>query len=247
MTETGPSVSNGRKRKRFQHRPAVQQILASLIASYIRLVDRTGRWRVTAPSATAALVRNGGPFIGASWHGRFMMIYPAWRRLLVELGQEQMRHAHVMTSAHGDGQLIQFASKRFGMKPLWGSSRRGGVSALIRARRVLREGDIVVMTPDGPRGPRMRAHAGVAYLAADNDVPVIPITFAARRQKTLRSWDRFMLVWPFASGVLAFGEPILPRPEEDTESFRCRIEAEMIRFALDVDRSEGLEAVEPAN
>ena len=72
------------KRVRWHHRPKVRRFLAGLIASYIRVVDRTGRWKVSVPPATATLIREGQPFIGAFWHGRLLMIYPAWRRLLIE-------------------------------------------------------------------------------------------------------------------------------------------------------------------
>ncbi len=245
MARAGSAITKAPKRVRWHHRPKVRNVLASLIAGYIRLVDRTGRWKLSVPPATAALIREGRPFIGAFWHGRLLMIYPAWRRLLIELGQEQRRQPYVISSSHGDGQLIQFAVNRFGLKTLWGSSRRGGAKVLREAQRVLSEGDIIVMTPDGPRGPRMRAQPGIAYLSGSADVPVVPITFATRRERVLGSWDRFKLVWPFASGVLAFGEPLVPAMASDTESRRREIEAHMIAFARDIDLAEGLEPVEP--
>lgn len=245
METVGLAISARPKRVRWHHRPWMRRILAGLIAGYIRLVDRTGRWDVICPPETAALIREGRPFIGAFWHGRLLMIYPAWRRLLVELGENQKRQPHAIISAHGDGQLIELATNRFGMKALWGSSRRGGADVMRKAKRVLAEGDIIVITPDGPRGPRMRAKTGIAHLAGKAGVPVVPFTFAARRQHSFNSWDRFTLVWPFASGVLAFGEPLHLSDAADAESERRRIEERMIAFATEVDRSQGLEPVEP--
>jgi len=246
MESVGLAAAVPPKRVRWHHRPWVRRILAVLIAGYIRLIDRTGRWEVTFPPATADLIREGRPFIGAFWHGRLLMVYPAWRRLLAKLGERQRRQPYIISSAHGDGQLIQLAVNRFGARTLWGSSRRGGAKVLREAKRVLDEGDIIVMTPDGPRGPRMRAQPGIAYLAGSANVPVVPVTFAARRQRTLKSWDRFMLVWPFASGVIAFGEPVLLAEGGDTESRRLHIEDHMIAFACAVDRAEGLEPIQPA-
>ena len=246
MDRAGPAIAAVPRKLRWHHRPWVRHLLAGLIAGYIRLIDRTGRWQVAFPPATADLIREGRPFIGAFWHGRLLMIYPAWRRLLAELGESQRRQPYVISSAHGDGQLIQLATNRFGLKTLWGSSRRGGAKVLREAQRVLSEGDIVVMTPDGPRGPRMRAQPGIAYLAASANVPIVPITFATQRQRTLGSWDRFMLVWPFASGILAFGEPVAAMEGGDTESQRLRIEERMIAFANEIDRMQGLEPLEPA-
>ncbi|MEM9627558.1 MAG: lysophospholipid acyltransferase family protein [Pseudomonadota bacterium] len=243
----GSAITKAPKRVRWHHRPKVRHVLAGLIAGYIRLIDRTGRWNVNVPPATAALIRDGRPFIGAFWHGRLLMIYPAWRRLLIELGQDQRRQPYVISSSHGDGQLIQLAVNRFGLKTLWGSSRRGGAKVLREAKQVLSAGDIIVMTPDGPRGPRMRAQPGIAYLSGSVGVPVVPITFATRRERILGSWDRFKLVWPFASGVLAFGEPLAPTAGSDTESRRRAIEAHMIAFARDIDLAAGLEPIEPGD
>ncbi|MEZ5931376.1 MAG: DUF374 domain-containing protein [Alphaproteobacteria bacterium] len=250
MTSIGPAIAAPEKRVRWHHRPLARRLLAILIAAYIRLIDRTGRWELDIDPGTAALIRDGRPFIGAFWHGRLLMIYPAWRRLLADVGGQTgskaaKRQPYVISSAHGDGQLIQLAVNRFGLKTLWGSSRRGGVKVLREALRVLEEGDIVVMTPDGPRGPRMRAQPGIAYLAGNAGAPVVPITFASPHQRTFGSWDRFMLVRPFARGRLAFGAPVMPLEGDDTESRRLRIERCMIDFAQQIDRKEGLEPIQP--
>ena len=241
-----PAIAAPRKKVRWHHRPMVRRVLAAMIAGYIRLIDRTGRWDVVAPPSTRALIREGRPFVGAFWHGRLLMVYPAWRRLVAEIGGTGGRQTYVISSSHGDGQLIQLAVNRFGIKTLWGSSRRGGVKVLREARRVLEEGNIVVMTPDGPRGPRMRAQPGIAYLAGSANVPVVPVTFAAKRHRTFQSWDRFMLVWPFTSGVLAFGEPVLPTEHSETESRRRHIEERMIALSKEIDQREGLEPIQPA-
>lgn len=245
MGNAKPMSRAPRTRVRWHHRPQVRRLLASLIAGYIRLVDRTGRWELTAPPTTRSLIREGKPFVGAFWHGRLLMVYPAWRRLLAELGDAQTRQTHVISSSHGDGQLIQLAVNRFGMKTLWGSSRRGGVKVLREARRVLEEGDIVVMTPDGPRGPRMRAQPGIAYLGGQAKVPIVPFTFAAKRHQTINSWDRFTFVWPFTGGVLAFDEPLFLSEGHDTESHRQQIEARMIAFSREVDQREGITPILP--
>ncbi len=237
----------GRQRIRWHHRSWAQVPLAWLAAAYIRLVDRTGRWQIRYAPATGELIRAGKPFIGAFWHGRLLMVYPAWRSLLADLGIAERRQTYVINSTHGDGRLIQRATERFGAKTLWGSSRRGGAKVLREAKRVLRDGQIVVMAPDGPRGPRMRSQPGIAYLASSTRVPVVPVTFAVRRQRTLNSWDRFVLVWPFARGTLAFGEPINLPAEGDFESNRLLIENRMIAFAAEVDRIEGVDPIRPAS
>ena len=74
--------------------------------------------------------------------------------------------------------------------------------------RVLGRGDMVVITPDGPRGPRRRAAPGVAQLAALAGVPVLPCAARTSRLRVLPSWDRMLLPLPFARGVLVLGPPV---------------------------------------
>lgn len=234
------------QRVRWQHRPWVSASLAWLAATYIRLIDRTGRWQLDFSEATADLVRTGKPFIGAFWHGRLLMSYPAWRSLLAKLGVAEKPELYIISSVHGDGRLIQRAAGLLGARTLWGSSRRGGAKVLREAQKVLEDGHVLVITPDGPRGPRMRLQPGIAYLARSANVPVVPITFATKRQRTLNSWDRFMLVLPFARGTIAFGDPIDLAEGGDTESCRTLIEERMIALSISVDRAQGIDPIQPA-
>ncbi len=235
-----------RQRVRWHHRPRVSSALAWLAAGYIRLIDRTGRWQLDYTPATKELISGGKPFIGAFWHGRLIMSYPAWRALCARLGVTTRPDLYIISSTHGDGQLIQRAASRLGAKTIWGSSRRGGAKVLREAQRILQDGSILVITPDGPRGPRMRLQPGTAFLARSINVPVVPITFATKCQRTFESWDRFMLVLPFAQGRIAFGDPIELPEEGDTESHRLLIEERMIALSTKVDLAEGIDPVQPA-
>jgi lysophospholipid acyltransferase (LPLAT)-like uncharacterized protein len=70
----------------------------------------------------------------------------------------------------------------------------------------------VLITPDGPRGPRRQAAPGVAQLAALSGAQVVPLGGATSAQRRLGSWDRMMFPLPFGRGVLVCGAPIaVPR------------------------------------
>ncbi len=235
-----------RQRVRWHHHPWISSALAWLAASYIRLIERTGRWQVQYTPATEGLIRSGEPFICAFWHGRLIMSFPAWQALLAKLSVSEHPDLYVMISTHGDGQLIHQVAHKFGAKTLWGSSRRGGLRALLQAQKALEDGNIVAITPDGPRGPCMRSQPGAAYLSTKTRVPVVPMTFATKRQRVLKSWDRFMLVLPFARGMIAFGDPIEPAGDSDIESLRALIEERMINLSKEIDQVQGIMPVQPA-
>ena len=72
----------------------------------------------------------------------------------------------------------------------------------------LQDGDIVVVTPDGPRGPPRVAEGGTAALAALSGAPVLPCAGRLRHQVRIGSWDRMILPLPFGRGVLVCLEPL---------------------------------------
>ena len=217
-----------------------------LAASYIRLVHRSGRWRLQYDPATAELVRARRPFIGAFWHGRMLMVDPAWRALVAELQVHDPLQPCVVSSSHPDGRFMARATVHLGHRSVVGSTKHGAVGLLRAVRRVLADGQIAVITPDGPKGPRMRVKPGAVRLAMKMGVPIVPMTFGAANRRLLGSWDRFALVWPFSSGVLAFGAPIEIASDADQEEARLRIERELTALTAAVDRAVGTEPVEPA-
>ena len=233
--------------RRWRHRPAVQSLLAASIAGYIRLVERTGHWELRCDSDAAALIRARRPFIGAFWHGRMLMICPAWRAVLAELGMSDALQPCVISSDHRDGRLMARATARFGVRTVFGSTKGGAIGLVRAALEVIRQGQIAVVTPDGPRGPRMRAKVGIVRLARATGVPVVPVAFAASNQRLLGSWDRFALPLPFARGVLALGAPIEIPGNEDPERARARVEHGLTELTAELDLAVGHAPVEPAS
>ena len=75
--------------------------------------------------------------------------------------------------------------------------------------RTFEDGYDIAITPDGPRGPRYRVQNGIIELARQTGMAIIPVSFNASRKKVFRSWDRFLLPFPFSRGVVVFGEPVL--------------------------------------
>ena len=82
----------------------------------------------------------------------------------------------------------------------------------------LRVGGTVVVTPDGPRGPRHSGSAGVVWLARATGYPVLPMGMVAEPAWRARSWDAFTLPKWRARTALVYGEPIFVdrRADEDT-------------------------------
>jgi lysophospholipid acyltransferase (LPLAT)-like uncharacterized protein len=194
-------------RKLIRH-PAVQGGLARLVGLYLALVVRTTRWRLLGAEPALALVAQGQPLILAFWHERLPLIPPLFDLAAAAEPAVRALRPHVLVSRHRDGRFIGAAVARFGVAMVYGSSRRGGAGALAGLLRALRQGQPVLITPDGPRGPRRQAAPGVAQLAAVSGAQVVPLGGATSAQRRLGSWDRMMFPLPFGRGVLVCGAPI---------------------------------------
>jgi hypothetical protein len=225
--------------KEFLRREATQSLIARLAAGYVRMVGRTMRWTVLGAEGPQRLWDEGRPFIVCFWHGRMFMLPPGWT---------SDRPVKILISHHGDGRLIARTVARFGIGTVSGSTSRGAIAALRGILRELEAGTCVGITPDGPRGPRMRASAGVIGIARRAGVPIIPATFATSRRRIFRSWDRFLMPLPFGRGIYAWGEAIEVAPDADAsarEAARRELEDRLNALTGEADRLCGHPPVEP--
>lgn len=214
--------------KRLLKHPTTQSALSYVLAGYIRLVMLTNRKTYHIDPAAAALMRGEGNGIFAFWHGR-MMLLPAIN---------PPRKMHVLISEHRDGKLISQVISHFGQDTVVGSSSKGGSEAVRHIVKLLKKGDNISITPDGPRGPVQVAAMGIVTIARLSQLPVLPVTFSASRHRRLRSWDRFMVAKPFGRIVFCIGAPI--QVEQADESARLHIETAMNQL---VEQADALSSV----
>jgi len=190
--------------KRLLKNLAVRRALAWLIARALTLLLRSIRWRIEGEDAVACLV-SGPPCIVALWHESLPVVPILWLHVR-KLGMT--RRTMVLASKNSDGQLAGLTMKFLGAELMSGSSRHGGKEALHGLVAALEAGAHVVLTPDGPRGPRRQARPGVALLAARTGLTVLPIGVASWPMIGLNSWDSMRLPLPFGRGVVRFGAPV---------------------------------------
>lgn len=212
-------------------------VLAGLV---VRLVCATTRWERVADPESAALLRGDPPIIGAFWHNRLMLINAVWPK---------PKPVAMVMSSHGDSRILGIAVADYITRPIWGSSRRNPTAALKGMLRALNDGMSVAITPDGPRGPRMRCRPGLVEVAKRTGVPIVPAAWSVSRRKVLRSWDRFVVAWPFGRGVIVVGPPIRVPADADeaaTEASRRAVEDALNAVTAEADRRMGHTPIEPA-
>ncbi|MDR0406753.1 MAG: lysophospholipid acyltransferase family protein [Holosporales bacterium] len=172
---------------------------ARLLSWWIRFVFHSGRWSTIGQEIPECYHKEGRPFIICFWHNRSVMAPCAWI---------WKKPLFILSSLHLDAELSSSTMRYFGVSCVRGSTSREGGSSLLEMIHLLQKGISVGITPDGPRGPRYKAKAGVETLARLAKVDILPFTYSAKKYKALHSWDALRIALPFTRGVFAWGEPI---------------------------------------
>ncbi len=203
------------------------------------------------PFVAAAFTKLVGFTLRMAVHGRERLdglppgrIYCCWHgRSFLPGFQMRGKGLWAIFSLSNDGEMQSRIYKRLGYRVIRGSSGRGGARAAIEAIRVLRHGDCMAITPDGPRGPSHVAQMGVVLMAKKSGAPMVPIGSAASPAWRVSSWDRFLVPWPFARAAVAFGEPVLvpeDASDEQLEAARSALEHALNQADREAARSLGL-------
>jgi lysophospholipid acyltransferase (LPLAT)-like uncharacterized protein len=74
--------------------------------------------------------------------------------------------------------------------------------------RVLDEGAVLFITPDGPRGPMHTVNPGLAFMARATGREIVPLGFACDRAWHADSWDHFTIPKPFAKVRVVYGDAV---------------------------------------
>ena len=234
--------------KQLLGNPIFQFVVGRAIGLYMLFVGVTTRWTRVNQAAIEPFLRGEGKMVGCIWHGRFTLIHKMWK-----FGPG-IPPARMLISRSREGGLVAHVSRTVGAEVIRGSAakrgqQKGGLEALREMARHLDGGGVMGMTPDGPRGPRMRAKRGPVQLAKIAGASLVPITWATSNRFVFDSWDKFILPLPFGRGALIWGDPI-PVPEDADAAamdvIRLKLETEMNRICAEADRIAGVAVIEPA-
>ncbi len=222
--------------------------LGGLVAAYMTLVKYTTRWEVEHASRAAPIIAGRDGVIALTWHSRFLMLTSAWKR--------SYALPHVLISRSRDGAIVAWTCRFLGLRSIRGSTKKAGSDRAKGGEKASRDivgaierGGCIVITPDGPRGPRQRLGDGPLRLAKMTGAPILPCLFAVKSRKQFNSWDRFVLPLPFGRGKIIWGTPVRVEADADDakiDALRMAIETEMNALLAHADRDFGHVPVEPA-
>ena len=236
--EAAGAVSPRRRRRAVKRlRRSAAALGAPLAAWLLRALACTWRLRIEGPDPLAT--QPPSRRLAALWH----------RNVLVAAGVYRDTGICVPVSRSADGDAVVALMRRLGLgRPPRGSSRRGGVSLLRELVRVVRDGGLVAVMPDGPVGPPRVAKPGVIEVARLTGEPIVPVAISARPCLRFRSWDRMLLPPPFARVVCRYGEPLSVGSRArgaEREALRAALDAQLDAMTDALDRELGVAPSRP--
>jgi len=178
------------------------------------------------------LAKSGKPIMVCVWHGR--LVFPSWYIRL------KMTNLHAIASHHSDAEIMARILKHWGYGLIRGSTKKGGKGVVLEMAEVFRNGGIVAVTNDGPKGPPRIAKAGSTGLAIKYNVNMVTITGSATKSWQVKSWDRFMLPKPFGRIDIMVSPPLeIATPLANNEEEIKLLSDYMNHYQDEVDRMTG--------
>ena len=205
----------------------------AILASYYLLLLLTLRIDEVGADIPQQLKKNKQYFVVSTWHGRLLMIGLVARR---RIGGRLL----AFNSPHLDGRLLAWMHGLLAIKTVYGAPNKNperGMVNLLKHHK--KHPSHLLITPDGPRGPRQKVKRGVIAFAKLSGTPIIPVGFAPYSGLMLKSWDRFILPLPFTKLVTIWGEPMLldkNASKEKEEQVRLELEAQMNALMAQADQ-----------
>jgi len=190
------------------------KIISFLIFSYLQLVYFTSKksFHYVGDSKEVIDKSPKGVLI-AFWHGRLALIpFIAKKTPHVSV--------YILHSGHRDGNVIKNIMHLFNFRTIAGSSRRGGVQALMDILDTLKKNVAVAIVPDGPRGPKCNINGNISSISLKTKAPIIPVSYLCKRKITFPSWDSFVLPLPFNNIQFVFGKSISPNSKISDQSIK---------------------------
>ena len=197
------------------------RVVPFLGAGLSKLWSYTLRVRWIGFEAVEDVVARDERFILTFWHRRLFMMPLAYPFLRKDRG------VAIRSSVSKDGERSAATWRWFGIHAVRGTASDDGAKALVRMIQAVKQGWDFGITPDGPRGPLMELKPGTIALARKTGAWIVPVTLAFDRCFELRTWDRMVMPFPFASCVIRYGKPYrLPRKGDDAVD-SAHLQAEM--------------------
>jgi len=147
----------------------------------------------------------------AFWHGKMITGWLLAKTICPE------KKITAVVSCSKDGRILADTLERLGFSLIRGSSSRGGNEVRRAMQEILQNEGVIVLTPDGPRGPVNQFKYGTLRVASNNNYSLVFAEIRYENRWVLKSWDRFEIPKPFSKTFVKLHLLEVPEFHNETE------------------------------
>lgn len=165
------------------------------------------------------------------WHNRLSLV----SEILFKLTPNFIFSAFISKSRDGDPLDVLANSYKTGKAIRVPHNRRHqALKELIESLK--NSSDVIIITPDGPKGPRYVVKPGIALAAVETNAKIIPFTWSSSKFWQLNSWDKLMFPKPFSTISITFGNPISLNQENALSENQLLLKEELLDLEAKANR-----------
>ena len=155
-------------------------------------------------------IAKNNPCIVMLWHNRLALVAEAFSKKANDLNY------NAFISNSRDGEPLAIFAESFpncNTIRVHHQARHQALREMIS--RLEHKNEIILITPDGPRGPRYKVKPGIGLAARQAEAWIVPFTWECSAFWELKTWDKFRIPKPFSRITYTWGTPLSPDLEWD--------------------------------
>lgn len=189
------------KIRRFFSHYFIPRVLAYGGKFLLKVLSLTCKIKVEGFDAFKAQAVQGNTIL-MLWHNRLMMAAPVFQK-----ATEITYTAFISQSRDGESLALFTNSYKNGKTiRVKHNAKHGALKEMIE--RLKNSKEVLMITPDGPRGPAYKLKSGVTMAAQETTAHIFPFTWEASHFWQLKSWDKMMIPKPFSTVTVKIGPGI---------------------------------------
>jgi lysophospholipid acyltransferase (LPLAT)-like uncharacterized protein len=211
--------------------PFLTKLIVIVFARLAQLLFRTLRreFHEETSGTNPYIISGDERFLYCVWHDS----------IIVPIFAGKHSCSSALVSRHQDGSYVEGLLRIVGITSVRGSSKHSGASAVRQLMTTAKDRHIVI-TPDGPRGPRRKMHNGIVFLASHTGRAIVPTAYDCKRSWRIKgSWTDLLIPKPFTKMFLMAGKPVEVPPDisrEEVTRYTALVQDEMDRLHTEVER-----------
>jgi hypothetical protein len=172
-------------------------ILIRFIRAFLFVYFKTLRVTFHGQQQVEELLKAHGPLIFALWHSKLILL-PFFSKI------KTGRLFKVAISKSRDGDIPSSLTESYPRFSVVRVAHQARHSALLQLIHELKNGVSIVITPDGPRGPKEKIKPGIYKLQEATGAKIVSFTWNASSSIKLKSWDQFEIPLPFSKVIVRY-------------------------------------------